>query len=487
MKHISLLCLASCLLSLASAAPPPNILFIMTDDQGPWTPSFTGHRGAHTPNLDKLASQGMVFSKAFVNTPVCSPSRGVLMTSRYSSELGIADWIHDARTGLEPRFVAWPLLLKKAGYRTGLIGKWHLGHKQERHHPQAHGYDYFMGFLGGGGPARDMTLLVDGKKKMVPGLLVENLTTDAIAFIERNKDKPFCLNLHYRAPHGPRLPVSEEAWAAHKDGGHFVPKGHPDLNMKKTARLMQEHCASVTDIDRNLGRLMAKLDELDLADNTVVIFTSDHGYNIGHHGLQGKGNGGWMTNTHTDSGQWPHIAGRKRPNMFDTSLRVPFVVRWPKVVKAGTECHRVIDFTDLYPTFCALAGVGIPPEVKIHGDDFTPLLRGESADWNDAFYSEYDLTEAKTKTHMRCWRTPAWKLMVDFNNEGRWELYDLKNDPGETENLKGSRDPKALAARTELYARILAKMNEINDPVLAKVQAWETASGFNAASKEEEQ
>ena len=454
-----------------------NLLFIMTDDQGAWTPSYTGHAGAVTPHLDQLRREGMSFEKAFVNSPVCSPSRGNLMASRYSSELAIPDWIKGAN-GLEPEFVSWPKLLQQAGYRTGLIGKWHLGHRHERHHPRNHGYDYFMGFLGGGTAPMSPKLEIGGRIQPTKGLLVQTLTDDAMAFIERNKERPFCLSLHYRAPHAAFKPVSPEAQALHKDIEHFVPQGHPDLNMKRTLDYMKDYCTIVSDIDLNLGRLLKKVDELGLRDKTIVIFTSDHGYNAGHHGLQGKGNGGWMTKTYTDSGQWPNITGKKRPNMFDTSLQIPFVVRWPNVVKPGSQCDRVIDFLDLYPTLCALAGASIPPEVKIHGEDFSKLLTNPNADWNDESYSEYDLTEAKNKTHMRCWRTPQWKLMVDFNNPGRWELYNLREDPGELKNLKETQSPLSVTARNELYVKILAKMKALNDPVLARVKEWETDSAF---------
>ena len=459
-----------------------NLLFIMTDDQGAWTPSYTGHAGAVTPHLDQLRREGMSFEKAFVNTPVCSPSRGILMASRYSSELAIPDWIKGAN-GLEPEFVSWPKLLQQAGYRTGLIGKWHLGHRHERHHPRNHGYDYFMGFLGGGTHPMSPKLEIGGRVQPTDGLLVQTLTDDAMAFIERNRERPFCLSLHYRAPHGAFKPVSSEAVALHKDIEHFVPKGHPDLDMPKTRTYMKDYCTIVSDIDLNLGRLLKKVDALGLRDNTIVFFTSDHGYNAGHHGLQGKGNGGWMTTTHTDSGQWPNITGRKRPNMFDTSLRVPFVVRWPNVVKPGSRCDRVIDFLDLYPTLCTLAGVAIPPEVKIHGEDFSGLFTNPNADWNEESYSEYDLTEAKNKTHMRCWRTPQWKLMVDFNNPGRWELYDLEKDPGEMKNLKDALTPSAAIFVTKLYGGILDKMKELGDPVLEKVKPWEEKSNFPGASR----
>lgn len=463
--------------SFATVPPRPNILFVMTDDQGAWTPAYTGQDGAVTPNMDQLRREGMSFENALVNTPVCSPARGILMTSRYSSELTIPDWI-SGTNGLSPEFLSWPTLLQRAGYRTGLIGKWHLGHHRPEHHPTNHGYDYFMGFRKGGTPPMNPTLEIDGEMRPTQGLLVQTLTDDAIAFLERNQDRPFCLSLHYRAPHAAFKPVSAEAEALHRNREHGVPLGHPDLDVPRTTRYIKEYCTIISDIDIQLGRLLRSVEELGLRQNTVVIFTSDHGYNAGHHGLQGKGNGGWMTKSYTDSHQWPNITGRKRPNMFDTSLRAPFLIRWPGVVQPGSQCRKVIDFTDLYPTLCSFAGVTVPIGVNIHGEDFSRLLRDPESDWNEEFYGEYDLTETQTQTHMRVWRTPEWKLMVDFNNPDRWELYDLKNDPEEDRNLKAAMTADAAAMVETLYGHIVNTMSILKDPVLEKAKLWETTATF---------
>ena len=452
----------------------PNILFIMTDDQGAWTPSYTGHKGAVTPNLDKLRSQGMEFKNAFVTTPVCSPSRASLMTSRYAIETDITDYIYNNVDGLSPSFTCWPELVKKAGYSTALIGKWHLGHKQSQHHPTKHGYDYFMGLKKGGCYGKDAQMEKDGVEKKFPGLMVDVLTEDALEFIDENHKKPFCLSLHYRAPHAAYLPVSDEVWKEHKKGGHEVPT-YPGMSPKYAAKKMKEYCAAVTGIDVNLGRIMKKLEDLDIVDNTIVIFTSDHGYNVGHHGIWAKGNGVWMMK---QPKRWPNIPAIWRPNLWDTSLRVPFIVRWPKTIKPGTSRTETIDFTDIYPTLCKLTGAKIPKGTTIRGNDFTPMLVGMNPEWDNDLYCEYDQHTGGANVYMRAYRTAKWKLMVDFNNPGRGDLFDLENDPGELTNLFNSKDQKLNEVKQQSPNKILNRMNEVKDPILKKTAPWLKKTGL---------
>ena len=198
--------------SLVSAKDPdrqkPNVVFILTDDQAPWALGLSGHPHADTPHLDKLFKQGMWLKKSYVVTPVCSPSRTSLMTSRYGSELGVTDWIHprnEPDLGLNPKTVTWTEAMQSAGYRTGLVGKWHLG-VPDKFHPTKTGFDYFMGFRTGGNKVIRPTLEVNGKDQQVDGYTYDILTDDALRFIDRNKDRAFLLCLHYRAPHTAWLP-----------------------------------------------------------------------------------------------------------------------------------------------------------------------------------------------------------------------------------------------------------------------------------------
>jgi choline-sulfatase len=447
----------------ATAADRPNIIFIMTDDQGAWTPGFTGNPNAHTPHLDRLRGQGVAFTNAFVTTPVCSPARAVLMTGRFASELGIHDYLRpESEVGLDPRFVTWPALLRKSGYRTALIGKWHLGHQRPEHHPTRHGYDEFVGMLRGEAAHRNPTLEVAGRNVKFQGWREDVLFDLAIQFIERHRGAPFLLSLHTRAPHAPYVPVSEEDWAPHREAAIWVPE-HPGLDAELARRQMREYHASITSIDRNLGRILAALDAWDLAKNTIVIFTSDHGYNVGHHGVLHKGNAQWLLKE-PPAAAWPHIDADRRPNMWDTSLKVPLVIRWPGVVEPNSTIAHTVDFTDWFPTLCAMAGVDPPADVPLRGRDFTPLLRGRPVDWKTDLYAEYDM-QTGASTHMRSWRTPRWKLMIDFKDPRRIELYNLEGDPDENRNLAADADPAQRAVMEDLTRRILAKMKEIEDPV----------------------
>lgn len=446
--------------AVQAADSPPNILFIMTDDQAPWTPGFTGNRDAHTPHLDRLRQGGAWLKNSFTTTPVCSPSRCGLMSSRYSSELGVNDWIMPAEThGLSRMLPVWPQLLQQAGYATGLIGKWHCGHAPDRH-PRLFGYGEFMGLLTGGCATRDPVLEVDGREQKLSGLAEDLFTGQALDFIRRHKDRRFALSLHFRAPHSAYLPVSAEDWSHFADRTPGIPD-EPGLDRVRCERVMREYLASVACVDRNLGRILALLDELQLTQNTLVIYTSDHGYNVGHHGLHHKGNATWML-AEPPASAWSNIPRNRRPNMFDTSLRLPTVVRWPGVVKPGSTIDRTVTNLDWFPTLCAVGGATVPAGTTLRGRSIVPLLRGESPAWDDDFYGEYNMRNGAT-TQMRVWRTAEWKLMRDFANPGRAELYHLARDPDEKTNLIDSDRPDAQAARTDLDQRIAARMQALGD------------------------
>ena len=376
-----LLVLVALHFSLANAKEQrPNVVFILTDDQAPWALSLSGHPHANTPNLDKLFKQGMWLKKAYVVTPVCSPSRAALMTSRYGSELGIKDWIHprnEPNLGLDPKTVTWTEAMQAEGYHTGLVGKWHLG-VPDKFHPTKTGFDYFMGFRTGGNKVTNPTLEVEGKNQKVEGFTYDILTDDALKFIERNQKKTFLLCLHYRAPHAAWMPQPESDRKPFDKLDPQIPNpDYPNLDVARVKRMTREYLGSVKGVDRNVGRVLKQLDDLKLADNTIVVFTSDHGYSIGHNGI------------------------------------------WYK------------------------------------------------ADWPNVCYGEYS-TLHQSKTHMRMIRTANWKLVRDFLNPVRDELFDLKNDPAESQNV--IKAGKNAAVTKELHGMILARMREVKDPVLKQLQ-----------------
>ncbi|HEY1108292.1 MAG TPA: sulfatase-like hydrolase/transferase [Opitutaceae bacterium] len=468
---------------LAAQAARPNILFIYTDDQASWTLGCYGNAQAHTPNLDRLAASGARLDNALVATPVCSPARAALFSGRYGTEVGILDFIaapgHKEFTpevgaiGLESRFVLFPELLAKAGYATALVGKWHLGDwtndPTKRFHPTKRGFEHFVGLTGGGTSTSDPMIERNGVEKKESGLTEDILTSEAMAYLEtRDVSRPFFLFLGLRAPHTAYLPVAPEDAAPYRDMEMSIPNpDYPDLNVPDVKKKMRDYLSSVSCIDRNVGRLLGTLEKLKLAENTIVIFSSDHGYNMGHNGIWHKGNGVWATKKLPPAK--PNISARYRPNLYDHSLRVPALVRWPGTVKPGTVIGQTVSSLDWYPTLLAMAGVTKPAEVTIRGRDALPLLRGEKpAGWENDFYAEYSM-RIYCQTDMRAYRTAEWKLVRDFMNPDRDELYDLRHDPAESRNrIADTSDPAVRQAIATLDAKIRDKMRQLGDPVLAK-------------------
>ena len=477
-----------------SAAQQPNIIFIYTDDQARWTLGASGNTQAHTPHIDRLAREGAYLTNAFVTTPVCSPARAALMTSRYASEFGILDFIaqpghrlYDAEEdlGLPPATLTFAEILQDAGYRTGLVGKWHIGdwtqQDDKKYHPTNHGYDYFMGLTGGGTTPDDPTLEEDGVTREFEGLTTDILTDRGIAFVERNTGRPFLLSLHYRAPHGRWLPVADEDWAPFAELDPEIPNpDYPDLDVDRVKQRMREYLASVAGIDRNVGRLLAALDRLGLRDDTIVIFTSDHGYNMGHNGIEHKGNGIWITRTRPPGTD--HIPGKYRPNLYDESLRVPAIVRWPGVVEPETVIRETVSSLDWYPTLVDMAGAAIPRGVPVRGRSLVPLLKGEEVEaWDNDLYAEYSMINY-AQAYMRAYRTPEWKLVRDFLDPERDELYHLAVDPGEHHNRIGDPSAEAQAAERRLHEQILQKMEAIGDPLLEAIDPSTGAAGRSEAA-----
>lgn len=336
---------------------------------------------------------------------------------------------------------------------------------RDRSHPTRLGYHEYTGLRTAACPVRDLMLeFPDGQMEEVEGYTVDIFTDHALRFIRENRRRPFLLSLHYRAPHEPWLPVRPEDWEPFRDLDPEIPNpDYPNLDIELVKRKTREYLASVKSIDRNVGRLLDLLDDLELTSNTIVIFTSDHGYNLGEHGVWYKGNAIYAL-TENPPQRWNNIPPDRRPNLWDTSLRVPTAVRWPGVVKPGTRVTHTVSNLDWFPTLLTMAGIDVPPGLVIRGRDISPLLRGETVDWDDDLYVEYSMHHGAT-THMRGYRTPQWKLIRDFANPGRLELYDLAGDPRETTNLAQSDDPRHVQIREELDHRILRQMQRLNDPV----------------------
>ncbi len=455
-----------------------NILFILTDDQAAWALGASGDPNASTPNLDRLAKKGAFFQNAFITTPVCSPSRASIMTSRYASEYGILDFIPQpghrlydpARNlGLDPSSITFAEVLQEAGYVTGLVGKWHLGDwtktDDRDFHPTNHGFDYFMGLTGGGTTPVDPELEKDGIVRKFEGLTTDILTEHAMKFIRQQVGKPFLLCFNTRAPHTKWLPVADEDWAPFAQMDPVLPNpGYPDLNVEKTKTRMREYLASTRGVDRNVGCLLDLLDELDISERTIVIFFSDHGYNMGHNGIEHKGNGWWITNHKPPA--TANLAENSRPNLYDNSLKVPAIIVWPGFAEPGIKIDHTITSLDLYPTIVAMADAALPEQHMVRGRCLLPLLKGEHLeDWNEDYYGEYSMINY-SDAYMRCYRTPSWKLVRDFLDPTRDELYHISLDPEENINLINDASEEIKGIVADLNGHLLSNMAEVGDPLL---------------------
>ncbi len=458
-RLISLLILAAAPILQAARI---NIVAIVTDDQSAWSLSCYGGKNLTTPRLDRLAAEGARFTRAFVNSPVCSPSRFTYLTGRWPSESPIADWLTPGQAknfGISSKFPTWPEILRKNGYRTALVGKWHLGTRQD-FQPAANGFDDFDGNLAGGWPPKNPTFVDEANaSREIEGDSVEIVTDLAIRHLAAAKEGPLALLVHYREPHAPYVPMPDEDMAATRDMDPAIPD-YPKLPVAKTKKLTRDYLTAVRALDRNIGRLLDAIEAQGLAGKTIVVFTSDHGYNIGHHGLQFKGNAYWLAEGHQGC----------RPNMFDTSLQVPLIIRWPGVVTPGTLIDAPTANIDMVPSVLGMLDFPVPEKLVHHGLDFSPWLRGETPKkWRDAIFGQYTMVN-DAKHSMRSIRTDDWKLVSHYQARGSDELYDLRNDPDETTNLYA--DPAHAATRDRLQQRISKWMNAIHDdPTLPAPQS----------------
>ena len=464
-------------LSLLAAAPVfaqrPNIVFIMSDDHAAHAISAYGSRVNQTPNLDRLAREGALLRNVFVTNSICTPSRAAILTGQYSHLNGVTMF-----NRFDSSRLTVARLLQQGGYHTGMIGKWHLGSDPV-------GFDTWE-ILPGQGAYMDPLLYTASGEKTYTGRYVTDVVTDlAIDFLKnRPPNKPFFLMLHHKAPHRPwepdakyreqfanrRIPEPETLWDSYetrsdalrenqqrvandltnrdlklpppagvvdpeltkwlgakpmsvtitRNGKEITLTGEP-LVRWKYQRYMQDYLATVQSVDDNVGRLLDFLQANGLSRNTMVIYTSDQGFFLGDHGLYDK------------------------RFMYEESLRMPFLVRWPAAIKPGTRSDAIGLNVDFAPTFLAAAGLPIPSDMQ--GRSLLPVLRGPTpADWRSSMYYRYyhDPGDHNTRAHYGV-RTRTHKL-IHFWNKDQWELFDLANDPFELHNLYGEPGQEALTS-----------------------------------------
>jgi choline-sulfatase len=409
----------------------PNVVFILTDDQGPWALGSAGNGEIITPALDGLAASGMRFENFFCTSPVCSPARASLITGRIPSAHGVHDWIregNDGRAGIGylDGQLCYTDVLADGGYRVGLSGKWHLGSSDV---PRV-GFEHWYAHQKGSGHYYDAPMYRDGALVHEKGYISDVITDDAIRFIESSvhDEMPFYSSVHFTAPHSPWLDGEHPAEIVDLyadcpfESCPQLPH-HPEavqrFSPKDARACLQGYFAAVTAMDRNVGRILACLDELGIRENTLVCFLSDNGFNCGHHGIWGKGN------------------GTLNLNMYDTSVKVPAIFSLPESISSGVVSNNLVSGYDFMPTLLDFLDLDISSNIKfdieLPGKSFSPALKGIESGRNDereevVIFNEYG--------PVRMIRTSDWKYVHRFPY-GNHELYDVLNDPGETVNLCG--------------------------------------------------
>ncbi len=431
----------------------PNIVVFMTDDHGAWASSVYGCREMRTPNLEKLAAGGTKFSRAYAATPVCSPSRMTYLTGTLPSKHTLQDYLRP-EDSFGPKARRWvngltsySSLLAKSGYVCGLTGKWHLGGDESAQE----GFSYWATVPGGGGTFKDAEFVRNGERIRKAGFKEDGIGDFALEFLNQRKGKPepFFLLVPFYAPHTPfdYQPAEDRAPYAGSQFGCFPrEKPHPwsnqttfPLQLKESS--MAGYSALVTGMDRNIGRVLEWLEREGLRDNTTVVFTADQGYNAGHHGVWGKGNG-----------TWPF-------NMYEESVRVPLIWNHPGRIAAGKTIDPMVSSYDFFHTLLDWAGVKAPPSVAERvGRSYAGFLRGKApAKWPDRVFFEYAMVRGVRSANLKLvLRTPEWPS----------EFYDLEADPGEKRNLWD--DPAHAAQRADLTRQVEAFFAKAGAPPLAE-------------------
>ena len=430
----------------------PNIIFILSDDHGPWAMGCAGNHELQTPNLDRLAETGTRFDNFFCTSPVCSPARASLLTGRIPSQHGVHDWLKAGDTiakyeplgdGTRTEYLAgmpgYTDYLAEAGYTCGLSGKWHLGDS----HRSQKSFTYWAPHAKGGGPYIGAPMIRDGEVYEESRYVTDVITDNALTFLEGQKEgnSPFYLSVNYTAPHSPwkRDQHPAELFDHYYNNCPFesVPSGltPPDwvkfVSMPKQAQDPEErrialsgYYASITAMDQNIGRLLDWLEAHQLRENTLVVFSGDNGMHMGHHGMFGKGNASLPM------------------NMFDEAVKVPFIASQPGRIPQGILNTDLVSQYDFMPTLLEYSGVNNPTAGEgLPGVSFAGALDGKPQENHDhlVVYDEYG--------PVRMVRTEDWKYVHRYIT-GPNELYHLKNDPGEMENLAGN--PEYAAQEKEL-------------------------------------
>jgi arylsulfatase A-like enzyme len=453
---------------------PPNILYIMADDHAAHAISAYGSHINKTPNLDRLAHEGMRLDDCFCVNSICTPSRACILTGKYSHKNGVP--VFNRFDGSQPTLAKY---LQAAGYHTGMIGKWHLGSDPT-------GFDSWT-ILPGQGVYQNPDFLEPSGRRKIQGYVTDIITDLSIDFIKnRPKDKPFFLMCHHKAPHRPWDPDDKhfslydegdipepatlrDGYETRTDAAHETTmtirhhlnrrdlKADPPPGLKgddllkwRYQRFIKDYLRCVASVDDNVGRLLDFLDKEGLSKNTVVIYTSDQGFFLGDHG--------WFD----------------KRFMYEQSIKMPFLVRWPGVIKPGSKQSAMTLNVDFAPTMMEIAGLGVPSDMQ--GRSFVSLLKGERpADWRTSWYYRYyhDPGDHNTRAHYGV-RTETHKLIY-FWKIDQWECYDLVHDPDELRNIYN--DPAQAALVADLKKELYRLKKEVQDNDEFAYQQPTTSSG----------
>jgi arylsulfatase A-like enzyme len=428
------------------AAPRPNVVLVIMDDLGYGDLGSYGVKDARTPNLDRLAREGIRLTDAYANAANCSPTRAALISGQYQQRYGI-EWPlgsapSDSSLGLPVTGTSMPALLKRNGYATGLIGKWHLGFKPE-FGPNAHGFDEFFGFRSGavgyythrrGDGTPD--LYENTTPVEVSGYLTDEITGRAVSFVDRHASAPFFLEVAFNAVHWPFEPPDMPASARHDvpqpgSAGEMTLYQGPDAKVPATRA---DYVRMLERADDGVGKILAALERRGIAKNTLVIFTNDNG-------------GEWLSRN-------APLSNRKS-SLWEGGIRVPLILRWPGRLPADRTSAQVAITMDLTATILAASGTVVPPTYRLDGIDLIPSLSGRSPVVERQLF-----WRIKSPRSQKAVRSGRWKLLTDGPN---FYLFDVSADPGEHHDL--------TAEHTELVRTLSAALDAWGRDVDTRTQA----------------
>ncbi|MFC1783153.1 sulfatase [Planctomycetota bacterium] len=440
-----------------SAKKKPNFVFILIDDMGWMDAGCYGSEFYETPHIDRLASEGMRFTNGYAACPVCSPTRASIMTGKHPARLNLTEWIGGSRKGkllgaeyerqLPLEEVTIAEALQAAGYKTFFAGKWHLG--DELYYPEHQGFDINKGGWSKGAPTYDIEKFRGGyftpyeNPRLTDGpegeYLTDRLTDESIAFLEGHGEEPFLLYLSHYAVHNPQQAKAEHIEKYQAKAATLPPAEEPEFlpEGERRARQIQNqpvYAAMMHSVDESVGRVMAKLEEMGIAENTVVIFMSD--------------NGGLSTSEGSPTSNVPLRAGKGW--LYEGGIREPMIIRWLGVTEPGSTCSEPVTSHDFYPTMLEMAGLPLMPEQHIDGVSLSPLLHQKGKPNRKAIYWHYPHYSNQGGKPGAAVRAGDYKL-IEWFETGQIELYNLSKDLSETNNLTEQMPKKAAELKQMLH------------------------------------